>query len=128
MASPKKPGKPAAKKTAVPQQAKPKAKAAAVRPSAPAAPKAPAGPTARTCPLVLDGEIDADDFSPSDCLTCEEFDCRFCEAGQGSGALRSRLFAGSEDDGEEMDDWGRDIDFDGGEEGGGEDEGFEDAF
>jgi len=69
----------------------------------------PQGPTARSCPLVLDGEIDARDFSPADCVTCDEFDCPFCEAAHGSGALRSRLFAsdGADDD---MDDdlWGDD--------------------
>ncbi len=60
----------------------------------------PQGPTARSCPLVLDGEIDARDFSPADCVTCDEFDCPFCEAAHDSGALRSRLFAsdGADDD------------------------------
>ena len=92
--------------------------------------KRPAGPSARTCPLVLDGELDAADFSPSDCLTCGEFDCRYCEAADGSGALRSRLFAGSEDGGEDGEDgWGGDLDFDGGEETGGDDEsGEEDLY
>lgn len=72
-----------------------------------------AGPTSRTCPLVLDGEMDAADFSPGSCLTCDEFDCRFCEAEAGSGALRSRLFAGGEEGGEEDDGWGGgDPDFD----------------
>ena len=70
----------------------------------------PQGPTARSCPLVLDGEIDARDFSPADCVTCDEFDCPFCEAAHGSGALRSRLFAsdGGADDGMDDDLWGDD--------------------
>ena len=89
------------------------------------------GPSARTCPLVLDGEVDASDFHPRDCLTCGEFDCRFCKAEQGSGNLRSRLFAVSED-GEEGGDEDVDLDFDAGEEGGDGDEvdgeGEEDAF
>lgn len=117
---------------AKPAMAKPEKTLAAARPAA--APVAPApvrklaGPTARACPLVLDGEIDAADFSPSDCLTCSEFDCRFCEAEAGSGALRSRLFAGGGDDGEGDDEgFGGDFDFDGGEEAGEEeDEGEED--
>ena len=82
-----------------------------------------AGPTARTCPLVLDGEIGAEDFSPSDCLTCSEFDCRFCEAEEGSGALRSRLSA-RDDDGDD-EDFGGDFDFEGGD-GDGDDEEEED--
>ena len=74
--------------------------------------KRPDGPTARSCPLVLDGELDAAEFSPNACITCDEFDCRFCEAAKGSRALRSRLFAGAED-GEDADDgWGGDPDFD----------------
>jgi hypothetical protein len=91
----------------------------------PMMPKRPAGPTARTCPLVLDGELDASDFSPSDCLTCSEFDCRFCEAEEGSGSLRSRLFAGSSEGEEAEDAWGGDSDFEGGEERGGGEEGEE---
>ena len=93
---------------------------------APLAPvKKPAGPTARTCPLVLDGEIDAEDFSPSDCLTCSEFDCRFCEAEEGSGALRSRLSARGDDADDDGDDgWGSDFDAEGESED--EDEGEED--
>lgn len=116
------PGKPAAAAA----EKRPKAAAPQPPPEArPASPKKPAGPTARTCPLVLDGELDAADFSPSDCLTCSEFDCRFCEAEAGSGSLRSRLFAGA-DDGEEAEDaWGGDPDFEGGEERGGGDEGEE---
>ena len=55
------------------------------------------GPLARTCPLVLDGEVDAADFSDRDCLSCDEFDCKFCESQKGSGSLQSRLFAGTED-------------------------------
>ena len=42
--------------------------------------------------LVLDGEMAAEDFTPDACLSCDEFDCPFCEAAHGSGALRSRLF------------------------------------
>jgi hypothetical protein len=85
----------------------------------------PIGPTARACPLVLDGEVDAADFSPSDCLTCSEFDCRFSEA-EGSGPLRSRLFASGDEGDEEGDDgWGGDIDFGGFEEAGEDDEGEE---
>ena len=94
-------------------------------PVAPPAEKRAAGPTARTCPLVLDGEVEADDFSPSDCLTCEEFDCRFCEAAEGSGALRSRLFAADEEGDDGDDGWGRDLDTEGGVEAGGDEEGDE---
>ena len=92
---------------------------------APQAPvKRPAGPTARTCPLVLDGEIDAEDFSPGDCLTCSEFDCRFCEAEEGSGALRSRLSARGDDADDDGDDgWGSDFDVEGDGEGEDTDEG-----
>lgn len=60
-----------------------------------------AGPTVRTCPLVLDGEIETADFSPVLCLSCDEFDCRFCEAAAGSGGLRSRLFATPDENEEE---------------------------
>lgn len=75
------------------------------------------GPMARTCPLVLDGEVDALDFSERDCLTCGEFDCKFCESQNGSGSLKSRLFAGS-DDGDDGgdDDLDPDLDFGEGEE------------
>ncbi|MDD4101268.1 MAG: hypothetical protein PHU80_01380 [Kiritimatiellae bacterium] len=62
------------------------------------------GPTSRTCPLVLDGELDAADFSAVSCLSCDEFDCRFCEAAVGSGALRSRLFAVPDEE-ESDEDW-----------------------
>ena len=92
------------------------------------------GPTARTCPLVMDGEVDAEDFSERDCLTCSEFDCRFCESGNGSGALRSRLFAAGGDDGESDGEVGDfDEDFDpgcDGEEGddGSEEEGDDDEL
>ncbi len=72
-------------------------------------------PTARTCPLVMDGEIDAADFSPRSCLSCDEFDCRFCEAAQGSGALRSRLFVSGEDGLDDEESWGADLDGEGGE-------------
>lgn len=107
-----------------PAPAKPAVKAHRA-PVAPPAEKRPAGPTARTCPLVLDGEVEADDFSPSDCLTCEEFDCRFCEAAEGSGALRSRLFAADEEGDDGDDGWGRDLDTEGGVEAGGDEEGDE---
>ncbi|MEI7900358.1 MAG: hypothetical protein WCK89_08895 [bacterium] len=80
------------------------------------------GPLARTCPLVLDGEVDAADFSATDCLTCGEFDCLFCESRNGSGSLRSRLFAVGEDADEEGDD-GWDLDLGEGEEVGDGDEG-----
>jgi hypothetical protein len=119
-------GKPAAKKPA----AAPQKKAAAAKPLAPAVrrgeiplldvpasarARAVIGPMARTCPLVLDGEVDASDFSEKDCLTCGEFDCKFCESQNGSGGLRSRLFAGSEDGEDEGED-GWDLDFAEGEE------------
>ena len=106
-----------------------KAVKAAARPAAPAAASAPrpAGPTARTCPLVLDGEVDAADFSQSDCLTCSEFDCRFCQAEAGSGALRSRLFAGGEDAEDDGESFGSDFGFKSEEGEGGEEE-EEDPF
>ena len=67
------------------------------------------GPTARSCPLVLDGEMAARDFTPAACMTCDEFDCTYCEAAQGSGALRSRLFgSGDAEDEAEDDGWGND--------------------
>lgn len=63
-------------------------------------------PVARTCPLVMDGEMDATDFSPNRCFSCDEFDCRFCSTERGSGPLRSRLFACEEsDDGDGDDVW-----------------------
>lgn len=116
---------PAAAKPAA-ESRSPKAKAAPAVPP----PKRPAGPTAGTCPLVLDGEVEAGDFSPSDCLTCSEFDCRFCRAEEGSGTLRSRLFAVSETD-DADDDFGGGADFPedeehSGEEPGGEGEGEDD--
>jgi hypothetical protein len=88
---------------------KPVTKKEAAKKTAPktvkAAPKAvarPQGPSASACPLVLDGEIDASEFSASDCFSCSEFDCRFCRAEEGSGALQSRLFVSeNEEDGEE---------------------------
>ena len=72
-------------------------------------------PTARTCPLVLDGEMDAYEFTPRSCLSCDEFDCRFCEAALGSGALRSRLFVSGEDSLDDEEGWGADLDDEGGE-------------
>ncbi|MDD4016845.1 MAG: hypothetical protein PHV28_02765 [Kiritimatiellae bacterium] len=74
----------------------------------------PGVPSARVCPLVLDGEVAAADFSPKDCLACDEFDCRFCATVHGSGNLRSRLFASDDGDdtSEEDDGWGDDDDTD----------------
>jgi hypothetical protein len=63
-------------------------------------------PTAQTCPLVLDGIVLAEDFSPRECFSCDEFDCRFYSAEESSGLLGSRLFAGGEagdEDDEEAD-------------------------
>jgi len=67
----------------------------------PLAPK----PSAQTCPLVLDGIIPEEDFSPRECFSCDEFDCRFYAAEERSGPLGSRLFVGGEDE-EEGDEWG----------------------
>ncbi len=87
------------------------------------------GPSARNCPLVLDGEVDAADFSEADCLTCGEFDCRFCESHHGSGSLKSRLFAGGDEGDDDEGEDGLDLDFGEGDEGGAggdeEDEGEE---
>ena len=81
----------------------------------PAAPATPSQePTARLCPLVLDGEMRAAAFNPNKCFSCDEFDCRFCEAAHGSGALRSRLFVSEEDgdsDGRDDDGWDCDPEF-----------------
>ena len=63
-------------------------------------------PSARTCPLVLDGITAPARFSPRDCLSCDEFDCRFYAAEERSGGLGSRLFAADEGD----DDFGDDGD------------------
>jgi hypothetical protein len=52
----------------------------------------------------LDGIIAEEDFSPRDCFSCDEFDCRFYAAEERSGPLGSRLLAGEEGD-EETDDW-----------------------
>ncbi len=111
-----------AKKAAAPGGKTVAAAGVALPEQAPPAVRRAAGPNARTCPLVMDGEVDAADFSPSDCLTCSEFDCRFCEAEEGSGALRSRLFAAGDEGDDEEDGWGGDVDFDGAEEAGGVDE------
>lgn len=72
----------------------------------------PETPSARECPLVLDGEVAAADFSPQDCCVCDEFDCRFCETVHGSGSLCSRLFARDDEDdiSDEDDGWGDDTD------------------
>ena len=93
-----------AKKAAAPAGKTPPAKPAKVAVQAPAKARGSAVPTALTCPLVLDGEIDAADFSPVLCLKCDEFDCRFCEAVAGSGSLQSRLFANPDEE-ECDDDW-----------------------
>jgi hypothetical protein len=61
-------------------------------------------PTAQTCPLVLDGIVLAEDFSPRECFSCDEFDCRFYSAEESSGLLGSRLFAGGEAGDEEDED------------------------
>lgn len=66
-------------------------------------------PSALTCPLVLDGIIAPEAFSPRDCFSCDEFDCRFYAAEERSGLLGSRLFAGEEEgdeEGEETDPFG----------------------
>ena len=138
VAAPAKKAKPVAAKPAAkakPVAAKPaaKAKPVAAKPAAKAKPAAapqkkptqsvppPAamrkviGPTARACPLVLDGEVDALDFTEVDCLTCGEFDCKFCESQPGSGSLRSRLFGGSDEGDDDADD-DLDLDFGEGEE------------
>jgi hypothetical protein len=59
-------------------------------------------PSALTCPLVLDGIVLAVDFSPRDCFSCDEFDCRFYSAEERSGPLGSRLFAGEEEGDEDL--------------------------
>jgi hypothetical protein len=61
-------------------------------------------PTAQTCPLVLDGIVLAEDFSPRECFSCDEFDCRFYSAEESSGLLGSRLFTGGEAGDEEDED------------------------
>lgn len=66
----------------------------------------PLKPNAQTCPLVLDGLVAPADFSPRDCFSCDEFDCRFYTDEEHSGPLGSRLFASDEagEDEEEEDD------------------------
>jgi hypothetical protein len=59
-------------------------------------------PSALTCPLVLDGIVLAVDFSPRDCFSCDEFDCRFYSAEERSGPLGSRLFEGEEEGDEDL--------------------------
>jgi hypothetical protein len=59
-----------------------------------------AKPSAQTCPLVLDGLIAPEAFSPRDCFSCDEFDCRFYTDEERSGPLGSRLFV-SDEEGEE---------------------------
>ena len=46
-----------------------------------------AKPSARTCPMVLDGITAPEKFSPRDCLSCDEFDCRFNAVEERSLAL-----------------------------------------
>lgn len=100
----------AAKKSVAPAGRARSDKRAKVSDPAPTKPRGNALPSARTCPLVLDGELDASDFSPVLCLSCDEFDCSFCEAAAGSGGLRSRLFAApNEEDGD--DEWDDGADF-----------------
>jgi hypothetical protein len=81
-----------------------KASTSVLQPKKQVIPLAPK-PTAQTCPLVLDGIILGEDFSPRECFSCDEFDCRFYAAEERSGPLGSRLFVGGEDD-EEGDEWG----------------------
>jgi len=57
-------------------------------------------PSGLTCPLVLDGLVAPMAFSPRDCFSCDEFDCRFYAAEETSGLLGSRLFV-SEEEGDE---------------------------
>lgn len=64
----------------------------------------PLKPTALICPLVLDGIVLADEFSPRDCFSCDEFDCRFYATEESSGALGSRLFVSEEADDEDLED------------------------
>lgn len=81
-------------------------------------------PTAQTCPLVLDSIVLAEDFSPRDCFSCDEFDCRFYSAEERSGSLGGRLFAAEAGDDEE-DDWellGGDEEEPEGDDWGGEDD------
>jgi hypothetical protein len=126
-AAAKKVAKPASKPVAAPR------KMPAPSIPAPAVAKKPAvaGPVARICPLVMDGEVEESEFSPKDCLSCGEFDCKFCESQHGSGSLRSRLFAGGDDGDEEGDESGdgdMDLDFGGEEEGGEEEDEAEDVL
>jgi hypothetical protein len=82
-------------------------------------------PTAQTCPLVLDRIILEEDFSPKECFSCDEFDCRFYVAEERSGSLGGRLFAVEAGD-EEEDDWdlseGEGEEPEGDDEWGGEDD------
>jgi hypothetical protein len=82
-------------------------------------------PTAQTCPLVLDSIVLAEDFSPKDCFSCDEFDCRFYAAEERSGSLGGRLIAAETGD-EEDDDWelfgGEGEEPEGGDDWGGEDD------
>ncbi len=60
-------------------------------------------PSAQTCPLVLDGLIAPEAFSPRDCFSCDEFDCRFYTDEERSGPLGSRLFVSDEEAEEDAD-------------------------
>lgn len=100
----------AAKKSVVPAGRARSDKRTKVPDPAPTKPRGNAVPSARTCPLVLDGELDASDFSPVLCLSCDEFDCSFCEAAAGSGGLRSRLFAAPDEE-DSDDEWDNGADF-----------------
>lgn len=61
-------------------------------------------PNAQTCPLVLDGIVLIEDFSPRDCFSCDEFDCRFYVAEERSGVLGSRLCPSEEEGDEDLED------------------------
>jgi hypothetical protein len=97
------PKKPASKK-ALPEKAEKPAKTPAKQETAKKLIPVALKPTAQTCPLVLDGIVLAEDFSPRECFSCDEFDCRFYSAEESSGLLGSRLFAGGEAGDEEDED------------------------
>jgi len=65
----------------------------------------PLKPNAQTCPLVLDGLVKPEDFSPRECFSCDEFDCRFYTDEEHSGPLGSPRFISDEagEDEEEAD-------------------------
>ena len=74
-------------------------------------------PSALICPLVLDGIVLVEEFSPRDCFSCDEFDCRFYATEESSGALGSRLFVSEEEDDDDLEDIDL-LGFDRGEEDG----------